>query len=333
MSDDTSLALLRNAAQMLAEADTIQKVKEFKDIALTAVDFAKHRKMGKDAIQYASSYVLEAERKLGEMLTETERAKGTRGQLTGDVPKGARLVGGDAMIPPTDVPTLADLGLTKRESSEAQMLAELPRETFEEIRTGKKTKADVTREVKRTELKARLESISAREIVMPTGLYDVIVIDPPWPMQKIEREVRPNQVGLDYPTMDEATMNTLVIPAADDCHLWLWTTQKHLPTAFRILDIWGFRYICTFVWHKPGGPQPVGLPQFNCEFALYARRGIPEFIDTKAFPVCFQAPRGAHSEKPQEFYDMVQRVTAGRRLDMFSRRKIDGFDGWGKEAI
>jgi N6-adenosine-specific RNA methylase IME4 len=201
------------------------------------------------------------------------------------------------------------------------------------IATGElKTVADVRREAKRTAVVESLDNVSARQAKELAGEYDVIVIDPPWPMEKIEREVRPNQVEFDYPTMDEAELAAMKIPAADDCHLWLWTTHRFLPMALRLLDAWGLKYVCTFVWHKPGGFQPIGLPQYNCEFALYARRGTPQFVDTKALPTCFAASRGKHSEKPEDFYDVVRRVTAGRRIDIFNRRCIEGFDTWGKEA-
>lgn len=202
----------------------------------------------------------------------------------------------------------------------------------EKVRAGELPSAAAIREMRRAEIVEKLEDTSAREAKAAAGVYDVIVCDPPWPMQKIERDERPNQSEFDYPTMDEDELSRMAVPAADDCHMWLWTTHKYLPMAFRLLDGWGFRYVCTFVWHKPGGFQPIGLPQYNCEFALYARRGTPKFIDTKAFPVCFNAPRGAHSEKPEEFYDVVRRVTAGRRLDVFNRRAIEGFDGWGNES-
>jgi N6-adenosine-specific RNA methylase IME4 len=205
-------------------------------------------------------------------------------------------------------------------------------ELAEKVAAGEMTASAALREIKRQEKVAELEDIEVKKVKALDGVYDVIVIDPPWPMRKIERNVRPNQVEFDYPTMSEEELAAMKIPSSESCHLWLWTTHKFLPMAFRLLDVWGFKYVCAFVWHKPGGYQPLGLPQYNCEFVLYARKGTPSFIDTRAFPVCFEAPRGRHSEKPEEFYEVIRRVTAGRRIDMFSRRVIEGFDAWGQEA-
>ena len=47
--------------------------------------------------------------------------------------------------------------------------------------------------------------------------------------------------------------------------------------------------------------QPMDLPQFNCEFVLYARQGHPTFVETRAFPMWFQAPRGAIVPSPRSF--------------------------------
>lgn len=202
----------------------------------------------------------------------------------------------------------------------------------EKVKVGEIPESAAIREMKREKIIKELESIKVKEAKALEGVFDVIVIDPPWPMEKIERDERPNQSEFDYPTMNEDELRELKIPCANDCHVWLWTTHKFLPMAFRLLDHWGLKYVCTFVWHKPGGFQPFGLPQYNCEFALYARKGSPAFIDTRKFMVCFSAQRGKHSEKPDEFYQMIRLVTAGRRLDMFNRRKIDGFDTWGNQA-
>ena len=213
--------------------------------------------------------------------------------------------------------------LPKRE--QAEIVAKGEKEILEAAKRIRLQKAEVRR--------MEIQAVSAREVVIPDGKFGTIVIDPPWQMEKIERDLRENQVGFDYPTMSEEELAAFPVPsiAADDCHLFCWTTHKFLPMSLRLLDAWGFRYVLTMVWHKPGGFQPFGLPQYNCEFALYARKGAPQFIDTKAFNTCFSAPRREHSRKPDEFYDVVRRVTNGQRIDVFSRERRDGFSQLGNE--
>ncbi|MBM3840909.1 MAG: hypothetical protein FJ398_23735 [Verrucomicrobia bacterium] len=128
-----SLVIFTKAALMLAEADTIQKAKELKSLALTAAEWAKRKDMGEEAIQHCRSYALEAERKMGQMLRETERANAARDKKKAECPQG---------IPPT----LKELGLSPKESAEAQLLAELPADDFEEIKAGKKTRAKAKKE-------------------------------------------------------------------------------------------------------------------------------------------------------------------------------------------
>ncbi len=172
----------------------------------------------------------------------------------------------------------------------------------------------------------------ALSVPPPKGQYRCIVIDPPWPMKKISLDRRPNQVPeLDYPTMSLDEIREIEIPAAEQCHLYLWTTQKFIRDAFMMMDGWEFKYLATMVWHKNGGYQPAGLPQFNCEFVIIGRRGGIEFSDMKDFFLCFNASRREHSRKPDFFYDLVRRVSPGPRLDMFSREQRTGFDQFGAE--
>jgi N6-adenosine-specific RNA methylase IME4 len=168
------------------------------------------------------------------------------------------------------------------------------------------------------------------------GPFDVVVIDPPWKVEKIDRDVRPNQDAFDYPTMTNDELVTfwqsdMAGRLNPDCHLFMWATQRFLPDALKLVELFGFRYVFEMVWHKPGGFQPHDLPQYNCEFIIYGRRGSPVFVDTRQFNCCFEAPQREHSRKPDVFYDTVRRVTAGSRIDVFSREPRDGFAQYGNE--
>jgi N6-adenosine-specific RNA methylase IME4 len=189
-----------------------------------------------------------------------------------------------------------------------------------------------TRETSRAEKKHNIATAGFSS----DGPFDCVVIDPPWPMQKIDRDVRPNQDAFDYPVMslDEIQafwLREIAPKTSYDCHVFLWTTQKFLPVTFKLFESWGLKYVFLMTWLKPGGFQPIGLPQFNTEFAVYSRKGTPIFVDTKNFSIGFQAPRREHSRKPDEFYDLVRRVTGGSRLDVFSREPREGFAQYGNE--
>jgi len=126
-----SLAIFSRGSQLLAEANTIQKAKDLKDLALTAADWARRKGMGEEAVQYARSYALDAERKMGQMLIEAPKAKGAKGNPGG---RGAPIVRSQGVT--TQPPTLHALGLTKRDSSQAQKLARLPEEKFQAVKAG-----------------------------------------------------------------------------------------------------------------------------------------------------------------------------------------------------
>jgi N6-adenosine-specific RNA methylase IME4 len=86
------------------------------------------------------------------------------------------------------------------------------------------------------------------------------------------------------------------------------------------------------VWHKTTGMQPLALPKYNCEFVVYARKGTPRFVDTKGFRCCFEGKSREHSQKPDEFYDMIAKATEGPRISLFSRGGHEGFEAWGDEV-
>src|SRR5262249_28789381 len=101
---------------------------------------------------------------------------------------------------------------------------------------------------KRTELRKILEDKAIQEVKAIQGVYDVVVIDPPWPVEFMLREVRPNQGGLAYPTMTLDEIYRLRIPLADIAHVWLWATHRFLAEAFACLSAWDLDYSCCFVW-------------------------------------------------------------------------------------
>lgn len=170
-------------------------------------------------------------------------------------------------------------------------------------------------------------------VVPPSGLYSTIVIDPPWDLQKsYAYENSGFTAHLPYPVMSDEEVGSLELPKHEDCHIFMWTVQQKIRVSYSIMEKWGAVPRQLLCWIKNGGPKLPSLMTSDVEFILYGRVGSPSFLTTKAFGSHFYAKRGSHSEKPEAFYDLLRRVTDEPRIDMFARRKIEGFDNWGNEV-
>lgn len=163
--------------------------------------------------------------------------------------------------------------------------------------------------------------------------YHAIVIDPPWPVQKILRDVRPNQDIFDYPTMTIEEIAKLPIADLADpggCHVYLWITHKFLPDGLRLFEQWGVKYQCIMTWIKNVGFTPFSW-MYSTEHVLFGRIGSLPLL-RKGLRLDFQGKVQKHSRKPDEFYQKVIEVSPNPRIDLFAREPRDGFEVWGNES-
>jgi len=117
--------------------------------------------------------------------------------------------------------------------------------------------------------------------------------------------------------------------AENGCHVYLWTTHRFLPDAFIILREWGVNYECLLTWVKNVGFTPYSW-MYSTEHVLFGRVGDLQ-VKQKGTRVDFTGKVREHSRKPDEFYDLVCKMSPGPRIDLFSREKHDGFDQYGLE--
>jgi N6-adenosine-specific RNA methylase IME4 len=217
---------------------------------------------------------------------------------------------------------------------EPKEVREAAQDAWNDLQSGDESFHGAYNQVKEAEREVESEPTTETP-ELPDDVYRTVVIDPPWDMEKIGREARPDQGKfLDYPTLDidelaELPINDLIADTGG--HLFLWTTQKHIPDALDLIDEWGARYECTMTWVKPTGVTPFSW-QYNTEHVIFARFGDGLQLDQRGLQLSFEASVGDHSEKPDIFFNRVREATKEPRLNMFARSEREGFDVWGDEA-
>lgn len=192
------------------------------------------------------------------------------------------------------------------------------------VHSGDIALSNAYRQAKAPEERQRIEAIKP-----PQGTYQVIVVDPPWPFNS--RRGDPTRQGMiPYESISLEEIKALKIPATNDSVLWLWVPNAFLHDAFHVLEAWGFTYHTTLTWAK----NFIGLGDWlggQTEHCLLATKGNYRVFRSNESTL-LTAPKTKHSEKPDMFYELVERLCPGTKIDMFARKKREGWTCWGADV-
>jgi N6-adenosine-specific RNA methylase IME4 len=333
------------ARRALAEAHRVDEVKGIRDKAVAMQHYARQAK-DTTLITQATDIRMRAERRCGELLIEMaerkERAQQGQGKGKGRTPQ--------------PLPKLADLGVTKTQSSRWQKLAALDPDTFEhnikrastdayDRMTGRFIKEAEIERAKQRHAKLIEHGCTVDDLVAlaESGQrFPVIYADPAWPWDTSGPLGRIRSCAdhhYDLRTLDEIRALPVAPLAADDSVLILWATWPRLPDALEVIRAWNFIYkTCAFVWVKQNADSDglhTGMGYWtrsNSEVCLLATKGSPLRLVADVHQVVL-APVGEHSAKPEEVRTRIERLFAGPYLELYGRKPVAGWTVWGNEIV
>ena len=268
----------------------------------------------------------------------------TRKEIATAAGVGENTVSKVERIQETAAPELvAALRASKISINAAADVATLPKEeqavlvargTKEILQAAKEIRAARTEE-RRNERLEKIVAISTGNA--PVGSiaerYPVIYLDPPWRYEHAESESR--AIENQYPTMslEEIKAMDMTKVAFDDCVMFMWATSPKLAEAFEVLEAWGFSYRTCAVWDK----QKIGMGYYfrqQHELLLIAVKGQPPTPAPADRPSSvFSYPRGNHSAKPHEVYEIIEAMYPTLpKIEMFCRTPREGWGVWGNQS-
>jgi N6-adenosine-specific RNA methylase IME4/ParB-like chromosome segregation protein Spo0J len=217
-----------------------------------------------------------------------------------------------------------------------------PEEVKEKLRTGEVSINQAYKKIKKEEKKVKRVELIQKQIedieigLLPdlVGLFDVVSVDPPWPYEGESKNITSfdsvgRRVANPYPEMSIEQIKNIELPLMHNAVVLLWTTHKFLPDAFEILKEWNLDYKATLVWNK----EKIGMGawfRMQCEFCLVGIKGKPYWENTTYRDIITESRR-EHSRKPDCFFEMIEKITMGNRLEYFSREKREGWKVFGND--
>jgi N6-adenosine-specific RNA methylase IME4 len=169
----------------------------------------------------------------------------------------------------------------------------------------------------------------------PTKKYHCIVADPPWQYDNKRTGGSMSSGAIQqYPTMSMEEIRDLPVKSITerDCILFLWVTVPLKIEIARsgIIEKWGFQYKTSLFWRKVSS---LGL-------GFWFRNQVEEcWLCTKGNMKAFRSSNQnifeskirKHSQKPDEFWELIQPFTPKPGIELFAREKREGWDCWGNE--
>lgn len=174
-------------------------------------------------------------------------------------------------------------------------------------------------------------------------MFKVLCADPPWKFGDAlpgpNRGAEKNYACL---TVEELCAFPLP-PLADDCTLFLWRVASMQQEALDVVKAWDFTVKTEAVWLKKtvNGNRWFGMGRTvraEHEICLITSRGRPETLShsvRSTFVTDFEglsATVGRHSEKPEQFYEIVESLREGPYCELFARRQRVGWTCLGDQV-
>lgn len=169
------------------------------------------------------------------------------------------------------------------------------------------------------------------------GRYRIIYADPAW----LYDDRQPSATGAEthYPGMTIKELCELPIGSHSlrNAVLLMWVTSPLLlqnPGPREVGEAWGFEYKTNIVWDKVDGAGG-NYHRGNHELLTIWTRGsaVPDVQQDLPDSVQTVKKSRVHSEKPEEFRQLiVKHWTHGPYLELFGRKKHDGWTVFGNDA-
>ena len=333
----SNLVLYDKARIAIEKAATVDEAKDIRDKAEALRAYAR-QKNDKAFRKWAFEIKTRAERKIGEIIVEMRE----KGELPSKTGKGRSL----------KHPKLGCLGITHKDSAYCTALASLSPKDVEDAVSADNNEEMVkdlvavkVKKIKRQEKQAaKLAGITKDNAnrLADEKIYTVLYADCPWRYDFEETDNR--KIENQYPTMDISDLKNFKVEfengkkklvgdiAAKESVLFFWATAPKLREALMVIDAWGFEYKTHAIWDK----EHIGMGYWfrgQHELLLVATKGkMPPPEDGLRVASIIRMPRGGHSAKPKEIYEIIEKMyPKAPRVELFARDARDGWDSTGNQ--